>query len=219
MNKIILSLLVIFGLMGLITFYPNPSIESYQPDQTVVYQPNPITLMRTITPQVIAYTDDGKQMWSGSGVWIDNKHLLTAGHVAGKGLSLEDMPSYWMIGTHKATTAAIDVAHDVAMLTIDGFYYGPVADISHDKLNLGDDVVCVGWMIDLGKEITWGKIANLKSDQKGWGEGDLICSITCTYGASGGPVFKNGKVIGIVSRGEGSLLVVEPIVTFGLEIK
>jgi S1-C subfamily serine protease len=188
------------------------------PDQPKLFEPSPIALMRTVTPHIVAYDKYGKRMWSASGIWIDKRNCLTAAHVIGdtKG-PIEELPSYWMVGKHRATMATIDTVHDSAMLTIDDNYYGPVATLSKDRLVVGDEIVMCGWVTDIGLETTWGRISNLRGRVKS--DGDIICDISCTYGASGGPVFHDGKVIGLVSHGIPGFLTIEPCITFGLEVR
>jgi len=185
---------------------------------------SPVDYARAITPFIEAFDADGQHLWEASGVWIDPIHVLTAKHVVTSSDSIDGNsypdPAYWEITdsqgvVHRAHSVAKDWAHDVAMLTIEGTYSGPVAEVSRDVLKVGDDVVMCGWALGLGLETTWGRIANLEG--RSWAEGDVICAVTCAPGCSGGPVLHDGKLVGIVSRGQEGFLVIEPVITFGVK--
>jgi len=183
---------------------------------------SPVVYMRAITPSIMAYDKSGNRVWPwpASGVWIDKIHVLTARHIV-QNPDSGVMHDHWDVTdangrVHTATAATLDLKHDVAMLTIADEYDGPVAKIGTDILQVGDEVVMAGWALGLGLEITFGRVANVSSDPNGWGEGDVVVAITCGSGCSGGPIFKDGKLIGIVSRGAVGFLVIEPILTFGL---
>jgi S1-C subfamily serine protease len=168
-----------------------------------------IMQMRAITPFIEALDPSGGRLWEASGVRISAHYVLTAAHVIGDA-------DHWLVDGHVARSATISADKDTALLYVDDAYDGPVAEISTDTLKVGDPVMVCGWMVGLGLETTWGQVANVTSDPKGWGEGDLVVAIVCTFGASGGPVFSNGKLVGVVSRGQDSLLVVSPVELFGL---
>jgi S1-C subfamily serine protease len=212
--------ILVLSIVGVLSFRTIPQIEPI----------SEIEKMMVVVPYIEAYDESGNRMWRASGIWVDKIHVLTAAHVVGDMAesNYERPPQkadYWVITDAQgrkfmARGATIDTKHDVALLTLSGDdeYDGPVATFSNEQLTYGDELVCVGWMYGLGQEITWGRVANPSSDPNDWGEGDLVAAIVCTHGASGGAVFHDGKVIGVVSRGVDSLLIVEPWILFGLKI-
>jgi S1-C subfamily serine protease len=171
-----------------------------------------VEYIQSITSKVTAYSSSNALLWSGSGVWVDKIHVLTARHVVMEA-------DHWRVGRYLAKSAVMDIQHDVAMLTIEGSRSGPVARVDRSSLRIGDNVCLCGYMMALGSEVTWGKIANVVSDPNGIGEGDPVISITCAPGASGGPVLRDNKLVGIISRGTTGLVVSEPVVLFGMKVE
>jgi len=180
-----------------------PAIGPVTTNQLIAYE-------RSVTPKIEAFDNYGNHLWWASGVWIDSRHVLTAAHVVQADEEGRGTPTCWLIsGKYSATKVKIDVNHDVAMLTLDEERVGPMAQISQEPLKVGDEVVMCGWVMGMGLETTWGRVANVVG--QGLAEGDVVCGIACGPGASGGPVFRGGKVVGIVSRGVPGFLVIEPI--------
>ena len=171
---------------------------------------------------IVEYDTQGQWISQGSGFFIDDKTILTAGHV----VKLHDPANHLEVvkknnKMHLNDTYQVEFtyalkSHDIGRITIEGNYTGPVASLGSVKdLKVGDPVLLCGYMLSLdpiGLDLstTWGHI----SDMCLYGpedKDDILLDITIYPGGSGGPIWCNGKVVAIVSRGVPGLLIVEPV--------
>jgi hypothetical protein len=172
-------------------------------------------LSRTVA-EVLVKDASGDLVASGSAVFVSETVLLTARHMT---TEPECMLTVCLSsGTeYKVVRIYAQRDHDTAILVIEPGYKGPVATVDRTpKLTVGDSIVCVGWFQpDLGLKCstTWGRVAGLDLPP-GENSGDMECDITCGPGMSGGGVFHDGRLVGLVSRGVPGFLIAEPVPDF-----
>jgi S1-C subfamily serine protease len=190
----------------------------------------------TVTPQdtvamIVEFDFMGQWVSEGTGFFIDNKTLLTAGHVATIHDPLNLGQNTFRVFYKNTKTNVTDVyevesahalkTHDIGIIRIEGTYPGPVAPLGSIKdCAVGDPVLLCGYMLSLspmGLDLTttWGHVSDLCLYNQRPGDisdkGDALLDITIYPGGSGGPIWHNGKVVAIVSRGIPGLLIVEPV--------
>lgn len=155
------------------------------------------------SPEVkITQMRDSVVMGHGTGVFISPVHLITAAHVV-MGATDKD---HFQITTRESTTDTATVLwvnkdRDVALLRIDHQISEP-APLDCDLPVIGDEIFAEGYPYDIGFTRAYGRVTgDLRSIDAGlrvkW---DFAFPIDAVIGPgmSGGPVWKNGKVVGLV---------------------
>jgi S1-C subfamily serine protease len=191
----------------------NPSQTSTRSSIVITPVRTPDSLLYRCAPEVLVHLDGGEVVASGSAVFVSPTVLLTAKHMTT--IPLSTLTVSLSSGTeYKVVRIYAQRDHDTAVLVIEPGYNGPTAVVSlTPELNVGDLIVCVGWFmpnIGLKCSTTFGHIAGLDLPP-GDTVGDIECDITCGPGMSGGGVFHDGRLIGIVSRGGGGFLIIERV--------
>ncbi|MBZ9921788.1 serine protease [Mesorhizobium sp. BR1-1-7] len=143
----------------------------------------------------INLTDGGH----GSGVYIGNGVILTAGHVAaGQKMVMVKMDN----GTvQTAEVLWVNEAYDVAALAPVHPNQMKASWLSCRKPTVGDDIVAAGSPGDNDDLYIPGKIAGAERGNAVW-KSVVVGSVTAGHGISGGGVFNDaGEVIGILVGG------------------
>lgn len=143
--------------------------------------------------------------WQGSGVYVGNGLILTAGHVVKDGgcfvVSFENGQS-----SYSSSKYYLEPTADVGFIYLEG-YDGPVLDFDNDGYLRGDTAYIFGnpfgW--DYNFSVTMGIISSVNRDCDGFfGEKLLLQVDSAAYpGNSGGPVTDDeGEIIGILVGGD-----------------
>jgi S1-C subfamily serine protease len=110
-----------------------------------------------------------------------------------------------------ATLLAADPGNDLALLRLEGDGYEPVTFAHPDSVRIGDDVVAIGFALDLdgGPSVTLGIVSALDRTlglSEGALDGLIQTDAAISSGNSGGPLVNaSGEVVGIntaVARGD-----------------
>jgi len=168
-------------------------------------------LMASATLEVKKETVDlfgNKYKWDSysTGVFVSHNALLTTKH------SIEDQLDV-TITTVTGKTFTVkeiieDVDDDLALIIVNK-PYGPYLELDR-RPSLGEDLICIGNPVETQLIMTWAKVASeiWKKDNT------FIYDGFCFPGCSGGPVIRNGKVVGISKmkpRGPDSLGFATPV--------
>lgn len=143
--------------------------------------------------------------WQGSGVYVGNGLILTAGHVVKDGgcfvISFENGQS-----SYSSTKSYLEPTADVGFILLED-YDGPVLEFDNDGYNRGDTAYIFGnpfgW--DYNFSVSKGIVSALGRDCDGFfGEKLLLQVDSAAYpGNSGGPVTDDeGEIIGILVGGD-----------------
>lgn len=137
----------------------------------------------------------------GSGCVIDDHLVLTAAHVAEDAVSVR-----LQNGTELPVLFAFfDPNEDAAVLFVLGDLPAPLP-VSLERLNRGDEIVAIGapWNSGMQGNMLFGRVVNLNigmtydpNDPNDNCFNDLL-DVNMGPGISGGPVLRNGKVVGIM---------------------
>jgi len=161
-------------------------------------------VLQTITPSVvtiISNLDDGQA--TGTGVVISSDgEILTNAHV------VEDADSVSVmfvdsLNPVSAQVLAIDMGNDLALLRVDLTGLLPVVFADATSIDIGDDVVAVGFALNLdgGPTVTRGIVSALNrtiTSGDGALDGLIQTDTAISSGNSGGPLLNtSGQVIGI----------------------
>jgi len=161
-------------------------------------------VLQTITPSVvtiISNLDDGQA--TGTGVVISSDgEILTNAHV------VEDADSVSVmfvdsLNPVSAQVLAIDMGNDLALLRVDLSGLLPVVFADATSIDIGDDVVAVGFALNLdgGPTVTRGIVSALNrtiTSGDGALDGLIQTDTAISSGNSGGPLLNtSGQVIGI----------------------
>lgn len=141
---------------------------------------------------------------SGSGVLIDDQHILTAAHVitnAEKILIRFENGEETYATVEKSSTIA-----DLALLKINTkpAYAKPVKLAKNKPIDIGQRIFLVGYPFGIGKSLSSGNISAIHIEDEAFGAVESIkylqTDAAINHGNSGGPMFnEQGDVIGIVS--------------------
>lgn len=129
---------------------------------------------------------------SGTGFYVDSTHIMTAKHVV-TGCKTANITS----NASKKTTATnffLDPKLDIAILTASKTIVKPVATDSSET-KLGQTVFIVGSPID-GLVLSKGKVVESSSMSS---PNRIYLEIPADHGNSGGPVFSNAGLVGMVT--------------------
>ena len=137
--------------------------------------------------------------WSGSGVWLDEKTILTNAHVAGKSLKLKGKDDY---GTEYNFThiTSYDANLDIAVLRAESpAEVDPLPLVSRPgdpKEMRGTKVLAIGNTGGQGLSRYTGEITNVVGDPS---QENLVHSADISSGSSGGPLYseESGELLGI----------------------
>ena len=173
------------------------SIKEESGGKTTLDQSGTVRFRAEPVPLRSGPTDE--QQSQGTGFFVNhNGYLVTCAHIARDTSRIEVT-----LGTKKAeaTVVAIDKAHDVALLHVDGSDWPALPLADSDRLELGQGVQTIGFPLSdvLGSSI---KISRgILSGFNGQGnEKVLQVDAGINHGNSGGPlVNEQGEVIGVVS--------------------
>lgn len=140
----------------------------------------------------------------GSAFHIGGGRIVTAAHVVA-GAKVVSIKS-WDGRVSSATVVAVDEKTDVAILQTNMKLLA--ADMSCAAVPVGTSLTAIG--NPLGQEFVtvWGKIAGAPRD--GLGRLLYVTDMTTVMGQSGGPVFADGRVVGITSA-----VMIAPLQAFG----
>lgn len=142
--------------------------------------------------------------WQGSGVYVGNGLILTAGHVVDGAetfvVTFENEPS-----SYASSTFYVEPLADIGFIYLED-YDGPALEFDREHLHRGDSVFVFGnpfgW--DYNFSVTKGIISSVDRDCDGFfGEKIMLQSDAAAYpGNSGGPVTDDeGEIIGILVGG------------------
>jgi S1-C subfamily serine protease len=204
--QVILAVMLLVGIVG--------GIYDTVRQRTAMAPTDPVVM-------IVQYDFQGQWVSQASGFFIDNKTILTAGHVAKLNVPTNRLMVYkknkktHLMDVYEVETFYALKSHDVGRITIEGTYDGPVAPLGSTKdLKVGDPVLTCGYMLtfspmELDLTTTWGHVAD--TCLYGGNAGDVLLDITIYPGGSGGPIWCGGRVVAIVSRGVPGLLIMEPV--------
>ena len=139
----------------------------------------------------------------GSGVYLGNGYVLTAGHVAKNTIDgtveVKKQRSADWTDTWTAKVLWVDETQDFALLKIAAAEVPlPAAPLGCQTPALSQELFIVGWPLDMGMTITKGYVATGVAKRGQW-EHALVAVAPITFGNSGGPAFDaNGNVVGLV---------------------
>lgn len=154
-------------------------------------------------------TKEVHERW-GSGVLVGDGLVLTARHLFRHETIINSYVLYQ--GERYLVTEILpDPDSDLALLAVEDMPAHPVAEIDLSDPPLGADVVMIGTPahIRIGQRVVKGNVSNLHAEdlmlevipegQPQREQWSRIVATTCftVHGNSGGPVFYNGKVVGI----------------------
>ncbi len=158
---------------------------------------------QTVSLQAAGYQFEGTGIkpvgWSGSGVFIDEKTVLTNAHVAGKALKMIGQDDYG----HKYTfrqILAYDGDLDIAVLKISGtadVAELPLKERPGDPKELrGTKVLAIGNTGGMGLSRYTGEVTNVVGNR---GRENVVHSADISSGSSGGPLYDEdaGDLLGI----------------------
>jgi len=131
----------------------------------------------------------------GTGIHINDKEILTAAHLVKPYME----NAVWIVnGEHEMVgrLKKIDRELDLALLEVDEYMQFGGLGFQLDA-EAGDEVIVVGNPGECEDVTVWGRVA-------GRSEKHLIVDITVMPGVSGGGVFREGKLLGIVVQMYGS---------------
>lgn len=129
---------------------------------------------------------------TGTGFYVSEGVVVTAAHVVdGCQNAMLENNSH---NTASTTDIYMDLYRDIAVLYTDKTI-SPVNVIDTSTVNLQDSVEIVGTPID-GLVLSSGRVIKLFTEEN---EYDLLLDIPADHGNSGGPIFRDGKVIGLVN--------------------
>ena len=161
-------------------------------------------VLQTITPSVvtiISNLDDGQA--TGTGVVISSDgEILTNAHVVESAESVSVM-FVDSLNPVSAQVLAIDMGNDLALLRVDLSGLLPVVFADATSIDIGDDVVAVGFALNLdgGPSVTRGIVSALNrtiTSGDGALDGLIQTDTAISSGNSGGPLLNtSGQVIGI----------------------
>ena len=161
-------------------------------------------VLQTITPSVvtiISNLDDGQA--TGTGVVISSDgEILTNAHVV-EGADSVSVMFVDSLNPVSAQVLAIDMGNDLALLRVDLSGLLPVVFADATSIDIGDDVVAVGFALNLdgGPSVTRGIVSALNrtiTSGDGALDGLIQTDTASSSGNSGGPLLNtSGQVIGI----------------------
>jgi serine protease Do len=153
-------------------------------------------VVKNVLPSAVALNTDKK---SGSGVIVsEDGFILTNKHVVDDSRFIE----VELIDGKKFNAKIIgeDDYNDIAVLKIETKEKLLPAVFTNKKVNLGDDVIVIGNLHNLGISVTKGVISALdrKNSSVRYGR-NMQISVVTDYGSSGGAVFNvDGTIVGLV---------------------
>lgn len=131
----------------------------------------------------------------GSGVSIGNGMVVTAAHVV---RGQKDVTVEAQDGKRYAARVLWESdASDIAMLSVPGAKL-PVAKLACDDVRVGDEISAIGNPLGLKFVTSYGHIS-AKPQKIGDIDEVFTMDMTTVMGQSGGPVFSNGRIVGIIS--------------------
>jgi serine protease Do len=187
----ILSLLLIIN--------PVLALTEDEVNTTVITQQNS---KATVIIKSLMSNDNGYTIATGTGVILDDGHVITALHVVQDSVDITIV--FYNGDMVKAKLIKAMAKYDLALLELQGSYIpGEVHTYNGADLRQGQKVIIIGDPLDVGFSVSIGVISALKEDFHGPGE--VVAHMIQTdaainHGNSGGPVFNSdGDLIGIVS--------------------
>lgn len=138
---------------------------------------------------------------SGTGFYTAENKIVTARHVVEGCINVTVENNSGDVGV--ATVSHMSESNDIAVLTTDK-KIANVVTLDTQKLLNSSVIQIVGAPID-GLVLSSGKVVEVFNKTSGY---DFLLNIPADFGNSGGPVFLNGKVIGLVNakNSEGDIL-------------
>jgi len=136
----------------------------------------------------------------GSGIYLGLGRVLTAAHVVTNGGAVEVSFADAFVG--RAQILAIDSDYDLALLSVTGMdrTAAQPLDLGNSAtLRQGDEIVAIGYPIDLPLTVKVGVVSGLKRDA---GTDLVQTDASVNPGMSGGPLLnEKGEVIGVIDYG------------------
>ncbi|MFZ9158529.1 MAG: S1C family serine protease, partial [Ilumatobacteraceae bacterium] len=167
--------------------------------------PNVVKIIEPSVVTVVSEIDEGFGTGQGTGTGIvitADGEILTNAHVV-DGASKVSVLFSDSIDPISAVVLAKDVGNDLALLKIDATALTPAVFADPDSIGVGDEVVAVGFALDLdgGPTVTRGIISALnRTIENGDGalDGLIQTDAAISSGNSGGPLVNaRGQVVGI----------------------
>jgi len=162
-------------------------------------------VLQTITPSVVTIISnlaDGRATGTGVVISADGE-ILTNAHVV-EGAESVSVMFLDSLNPVSAQVLAIDMGNDLALLRVNLSGLLPVVFADATSIDIGDDVVAVGFALNLGggPSVTRGIVSALNrtitSDDDGALDGLIQTDTAISSGNSGGPLLNtSGQVIGI----------------------
>lgn len=139
---------------------------------------------------------NGKEHRLGTGVLIDETHVLTVGHLIVHSSDTLKAYGYPDRLESNATVLGVDHSEDLAILTLDhSISESKKAKIATKNAETGDSVLIIGSGAGFAWTATQGIVSGVNRLHERFGQTDAVVN----PGNSGGPVFDvHGRVIGIV---------------------
>ncbi|MCF1503996.1 serine protease [Afifella sp. H1R] len=131
----------------------------------------------------------------GSGFFVDENHIVTAGHV------VEDCGAIEIVGYGKASLLRTDATNDLAVLESLG-RSGTPAKLRRGPVRLGEEIVALGYPLTIAMADTLTVTGGNVNALSGLGGDSRILRISAPIqpGNSGGPlVDRNGNIVGLVT--------------------
>jgi S1-C subfamily serine protease len=144
----------------------------------------------------------------GSGVYIGNGFVLTAGHVTDDKKTVKVRTQVGQVVDGRVLWGSLYRlgGHDVGLVYVEGLQV-PAAELTCTNPVVGDDVSIIGNPYEVEFARTWGKVSatgltGLETDvAMAWSELYTL-DVTAAPGVSGGPVFNDrGQIVGILVGG------------------
>jgi S1-C subfamily serine protease len=147
-------------------------------------------------PSVVVIHADNKL---GAGVFIDQKHILTAGHVI-DGASKIDVTA--VNGSpYPMTLIAQDITKDLALLEVSNSTASVKPVVFADSVKVGETAIAIGHPDGLNYTVSKGIVSNVARQLDGSNTKLIQFDTAISPGNSGGPLIDiNGKLIGIVDE-------------------
>ncbi len=185
-----LAVLALRSGAGVVTSSPSPAPVTASPSPTQVSRSDVAAMGRRGT--VFVQVRDGH----GSGIYFGAGQVLTAAHVVSGSGPIDIRFNEQLVG--RAQIVKVDRARDLALLTVEGLNAAGAQPLKWGDaraLKEGDELVAVGFPIDLPLTVKFGIVSGLLEDQ---GVAFIQTDASLNPGMSGGPVLNNrGEVVGV----------------------
>ena len=144
--------------------------------------PSWTTLAETVSPSVVSVdvSSDGRPVGEGSGVAVDEHHIVTNAHVVGDATDSDVSVTLSDNSVQPVTIAGRDPITDLAVLTVQDTKLTPIPIATSAEVRTGQPVMAVGNPLGLAKTVTTGIVSALNrpvaaSEQ---GTGPSVATVT-----------------------------------------